>query len=338
MRKRRSRLFVTRKLAMLLAAALLLALLVVLSVAFGALSLPVTEVIAALFGGGEPQSRMLVHSLRLPRTLVALMIGGSLGVAGALMQGVFRNPLASPDVMGVGGGASAAAVAFITFGAGNVSIHWLPVAAIGGALVTSALIYILGWRGGSSPQRLILIGVGISTAMSALTTFLLISGSSFKASQLLNWLTGTVYGASRVEVYVLLPWVAVGLPLAWLTARRLDILALGDATASGLGEAINRSRLLVLLISVLLAGAAVSLAGAVGFIGLMAPHIARSLLGVRYAWIIPMSALVGASLMVGADMIGRLAFMPYDLPAGIFTAAIGAPFFFYLLYRNRQWH
>ncbi|WP_020615692.1 FecCD family ABC transporter permease [Paenibacillus daejeonensis] len=327
---------VAKNTLLLIAAIAVLWILTVLSIAYGALSLPIFEVVAAFFGGGDPQSHMLVHRLRLPRTLVAILVGGGLGVAGALMQGVFRNPLASPDIMGVGGGASAAAVAFLTLTGGAFSIHWLPVAAISGAFVTAALIYILGWRGGSSPHRLILIGVGISTAMSALTTFLLISGSSFKASQVLNWLTGTVYGASWVEVYVLLPWVAVCLPLAWLTARKLNVLALGDPVASGLGDPVNRSRLFVLLISVLLAGAAVGMAGAVGFIGLMAPHIARSLVGVRYQWIIPMSALIGASLMVGADMIGRLAFMPYDLPAGIFTAAIGAPFFFYLLYRSRN--
>ncbi|MFS0727463.1 FecCD family ABC transporter permease [Paenibacillus sp. 1P07SE] len=326
-----------RKSLLLLIAGSVLLLVVLLSIAYGALSIPIKDVIWAMFGAGDQQNRMLIQSLRLPRTVMAVLVGAALGVAGALMQGVFRNPLASPDIMGVGGGASAAAVAFLTLTDGRFSIHWLPVSAIAGALVTAALIYILGWRGGSSPNRLILIGVGMSTAMSALTTFLLISGSSFKATQVLNWLTGTVYGSSKVEVFVLLPWVALCLPLAWLIARRLNILAMGDSVATGLGNPVNRSRLLVLLLSVLLAGAAVGLAGAIGFIGLMAPHIARSLVGVRYGWIIPMSAVIGAVLLVGADMIGRLAFMPYDLPAGIFTAAIGAPFFFYLLYRSRSW-
>lgn len=326
-----------RPLAVLAGAAMLLAVLVMASIASGALAIPLGEAAAALVGRGDKQTAMLIHTLRLPRTLCAVLIGGMLGAAGAIMQGVFRNPLASPDIMGIGGGASVAAVAFLTLTGGAYSIHLLPVAAIAGAFLTAAAIYGLGYRQGSAPYRLILIGIGMSTAMSALTTFLLLSGPSFKASQILNWLTGTIYGLSKMHVAALLPWVAVFIPLAWLSSRQLNILALGDATATGLGSPVHRSRLILLLFSVALAGAAVGIAGPIGFIGLMSPHIARLLVGIRYEWIIPASALIGAMLLLGADMAGRLVFVPYDLPAGVFTAAIGAPFFFILLYRSNSW-
>ncbi|WP_411551485.1 FecCD family ABC transporter permease [Paenibacillus lautus] len=316
--------------------ALLLGLLVVLSVSLGASRLPFRDVIAALFGAGEDQTSLLIHKLRLPRVLVAALVGSALGAAGAVMQGVFRNPLASPDIMGVNGGASVAAVAFLTLTGSRYSIYWLPAVAIAGAFIAAALIYLLGWKRGASPIRLVLIGVGIATAMSALTTFLLISGPAFKATQVLNWLSGTIYGLSTPHLLALLPWVAVLLPIGWLMSRHLDVLALGDATAAGLGNPVQRTRLVQLLISVALAGGAVGIAGGIGFVGLMAPHMARMLVGIRYGTLIPVSALVGAIIVVGSDMAGRLMFMPYDLPAGIFTAAIGAPFFFYLLYTKRQ--
>ena len=192
--------------------ALLLGLLVVFSVSLGASRLPFRDVIAALFGAGEDQTSLLIHKLRLPRVLVAALVGSALGAAGAVMQGVFRNPLASPDIMGVNGGASVAAVAFLTLTGSRYSIYWLPAVAIAGAFIAAALIYLLGWKRGASPIRLVLIGVGIATAMSALTTFLLISGPAFKATQVLNWLSGTIYGLSTPHLLALLPWVAVLLP------------------------------------------------------------------------------------------------------------------------------
>lgn len=324
------------RLAVIAALVVVLGLLIILSVSFGASRLPFRDVIAALFGAGDAQTSMLIHKLRLPRVLVAVLVGLALGTAGAMMQGVFRNPLASPDIMGVNGGASVAAVAFLTLTGSRFSIYWLPVAAIAGAFIAALLIYLLGWKRGAAPFRLVLIGVGIATAMSALTTFLLISGPAFKATQVLNWLSGTIYGLSTPHLLALMPWVAVFLPIGWMMSRHLNVLALGDATAAGLGSSVQRNRLVLLLISVALAGGAVGIAGGIGFVGLMAPHMARMLVGIRHGMLIPVSALVGAILLVGSDMAGRLLFMPYDLPAGIFTAAIGAPFFFYLLYTNRQ--
>ncbi|MDN9008545.1 FecCD family ABC transporter permease [Brevibacillus laterosporus] len=305
-----------------------------LSIAFGTTRIPIPDILAT-FVGGDVTNRIVILELRMPRTLMAIMIGAALGVAGAITQGVFRNPLASPDLLGVTGGGSVAAVAFMTFSNGQTSIHWLPLLAIGGAFATAFINYTFAWRGGVSPYRLVLIGIGISTAMSALTTFLLLSGPAHLASQILGWLTGTIYGTSMKHVIAVLPWIIFFVPLAWLLARRLNVLTLGDEIATGLGNPVQTTRFLLILISVALAGAAVGLAGNISFIGLTAPHIARRLVSSLYGVLIPASALLGAIILVLADLAGRMLFSPADIPAGVFTAIIGAPFFLYLLYRGQ---
>ncbi|WP_433945371.1 FecCD family ABC transporter permease [Paenibacillus sp. SN-8-1] len=307
---------------------------IIWSVSTGALPIPFLKTVATLFGGGDEQTRMLIFKLRLPRVLVAAMVGAGLAVSGTILQAIFRNPLSAPDIVGINGGASVAAVAFLTLMKASVSIHWLPVAAFGGALTAAALIYILAYTRNSSPLRLILVGVGISSAASALTTFLLISGDSYRADQILNWLTGTVYGKSMEHAAALLPWIVIFIPLAWGMSRHLNVMLLGDTVAMGVGSAVERTRLVLLLIAVCLAASSVSVAGGIAFIGLMAPHIGRRLAGNQHAGLITVSALIGAILLVLADLAGRTLFAPKDLPAGIFTAALGAPFFFYLFFKN----
>lgn len=316
----------------LLSASLLLSL---VSLSLGSIRVPLPEVIQSLFGGGEQQFAMIIMQFRLPRVLAALLVGTALAVAGALLQGIIRNPLASPDVLGVTGGASVSVVAFMTLAAG-MSIHLIPFVAIAGAGITAALNYVLAWRRGVSPYRLVMIGIGISTATAALTTFLLISGPAYLAPQVLNWTTGSLYGTNWTYIGMLWPWIALFLPLALLFARELDVQALGEETALGLGSRLQRSRLLMLAISVALAGAAVGVAGSLSFIGLIAPHMARRLVGHSYRAVLPAAALCGAILLLAADLAGRLLFQPLDIPAGVFTAGIGAPFFMYLLMRRRR--
>lgn len=322
----------TITLLLLLAASLLLSL---VSLSLGSIRVPLPEVIQSLFGGGEQQFAMIIMQFRLPRVLAALLVGAALAVAGALLQGIIRNPLASPDVLGVTGGASVSVVAFMTLAAG-MSIHLIPFVAIAGAGITAALNYVLAWRRGVSPYRLVMIGIGISTATAALTTFLLISGPAYLAPQVLNWTTGSLYGTNWTYIGMLWPWIALFLPLALLFARELDVQALGEETALGLGSRLQRSRLLMLAISVALAGAAVGVAGSLSFIGLIAPHMARRLVGHSYRAVLPAAALCGAILLLAADLAGRLLFQPLDIPAGVFTAGIGAPFFMYLLMRRRR--
>jgi len=300
----------------------------------GGTSIPFKQTLLSLVGKNEEASNLIIMQFRLPRILAALLIGAALAVAGAVLQGVIRNPLASPDLLGVTGGASVAVVAFMTLFTGY-SIHWVPVIAVAGAFLTAFLNYALAWKNGVSPFRLVLIGIGISTAMGALTMFLLISGPAYLAPQVLNWMTGSIYGTNWTYIEVLWPWVAVFIPLSILYAKELNVQSLGEATAVGLGSRLQLSRMVLLFYSVALAGAAVGVAGTISFIGLLAPHIARRLVGHSYKLVIPLSAVLGAMILLLADLAGRMLFLPLDIPAGVFTAGIGAPFFMYLLFRRK---
>ncbi|MGM1050660.1 MAG: FecCD family ABC transporter permease [Bacillota bacterium] len=313
---------------------LLILLILLISISAGSTTIPLSEVVSSLFGLNEGGSSLIVLQFRLPRTLAALLVGAALALAGGLLQGVIRNPLAAPDMLGVTGGASVAVVAFMTLSAGAYSIHWVPLIAVVGAFGAGLLNYVLAWRKGVSPLRLVLIGVGLSTALGALTTFLLISGPSHLASQVLNWMTGSVYGTGWKHILALTPWLALFIPLSFLFSRSLNAQAMGDEIAIGLGIRVQRDRLLIMLCSIALAGAAVGIAGTLSFIGLIAPHMARRLVGSAHGVMLPVSAMVGAILLMLADLAGRMLFQPLDIPAGVFTAAIGAPFFLYLLYKK----
>ncbi|MDF2649690.1 MAG: yfhA 1 [Paenibacillus sp.] len=306
-----------------------------ISLSIGNVRIPISEVFLTLIGQNTGSSEVVIKEFRLPRIVAALLIGAALAISGALLQGVIRNPLASPDLLGVTGGASVAVVSFMTLSAGAFSIHWVPVIAIVGAFAAATLNYVLAWKRGVSPFRLVLIGIGISTAMGALTTFLLISGPAYMASQVLNWITGSIYGTSWSYVATLFPWVALLFPLSLYFSRELNVLSLGEATAVGLGLRLQFNRFILLAISVSLAGAAVGVAGTLSFIGLIAPHMGRKLVGTSYKLLLPVSAVLGAIILLLADLAGRMLFQPMDIPAGVFTAGIGAPFFMYLLYRGK---
>lgn len=314
---------------------LLLGVVIVLSIGLGSLRIPVWEVIKAFVGAGTEQNQLIVLDWRLPRIVVSIMVGASLAISGAILQSLVRNPLASPDLIGTTAGATAAAVAFITF-TKDVSVQWMPLVALIGGLITAAFTYAVAWKNGVSPFRLALVGVCISAGMGALSVFFLIITQTHKASNALGWMTGTVYGMSWVNVMTLLPWTLLFLVAAIFQIRYLNAQELGDDIAKGIGVAIDKKRLLLIAISVALAGAAVGVAGGISFIGLMAPHIARRLVGSAYGYLLPASAVLGGMFVVLADLVGRTVFLPHDLPAGIFTAAIGAPFFVYLLYKTRD--
>lgn len=308
---------------------------VVVSIGVGTMFIHPLDVIKALFGAGTDQHALVINMFRLPRILVALLVGIGLAVSGAILQSVIRNPLASPDVIGITGGASAAAVLFIVFFE-QVSIHWLPLAAMIGAAVITALIYVLAYKNGITPLRLVLVGVGIGAAMQGLTTMLVVIAPIHLTSKAVIWMTGSVYGSNWQNVLTLLPWIVVFVPLALLFARSINAQQLGEEVATGVGNPVQRHRLILLFICVALAGAAVAIGGAIGFVGLLAPHIARKLVGPVPEVLLPVSALVGGLTVVLADLIARTAFAPLEVPVGIFTAAIGAPFFIYLLYRSRN--
>lgn len=307
-----------------------------LSASLGDMRIHPLDVISAMFGNGTEEHRIVVQTLRLPRIIAAFLVGAALAVAGAILQGIIRNPLASPDIIGITGGASVTAVAFISYLSGTVSIVWLPVAAIIGAGITSIVIYLLAWKNGVTPIRLVLIGIGVNFLLASITKVMLVTNPIYTSSQAYVWLTGTVYGTDWSIVWMIVPWVAVFIPIAFIFARNVNILQLGDDIAAGAGSSVQRQRFTLLMISVALAGAAVSVGGAISFVGLIAPHITRRLIGPSFGSVLPVSALIGGLIVLLADTVARTAFLPYDIPVGVFTAGVGAPFFIYLLYRNRN--
>lgn len=283
----------------------------------------------------NPDHNFVINQLRLPRTVIALMVGMALGISGAILQGLTRNALASPDIMGVSAGASITIVgAIIAIPA--LSVSYYPLAAMGGAFVAAATIYLLAWRGGASPVRLILIGIAVNAVAGAITSILITFGEIKRVGDALLWLAGSVNGTTWDHITAALPWMIVLVPLVFLNARGLNVLNLGDSVAVGLGAPVERQRLLLLFCGVALAAMSVSVAGTIGFVGLMAPHIARQLVGPSHEGVLPASALIGALIVMAADTVGRNLFAPQQIPAGIFTAILGVPYFLFLLYRNRD--
>ncbi|BAL99864.1 MULTISPECIES: FecCD family ABC transporter permease [Caldilinea] len=272
----------------------------------------------------------VVNVLRLPRMLVAASVGLALGVAGAIMQGITRNPLAEPGIIGISAGASLAAVTFIVV-VRSASAGVVSLAAFIGAALAALLIYLLAWRKGDSPIRLVLVGIGIGSVASALITLMMTFGDIYDVQRAMIWLTGSVYGRSWAEFWALMPWVTIFVPVALLLARELNVFNLGEEVAGGLGSRVALKRGLLLLTVVALAGASVAAAGAIGFVGLIAPHLARRLVGPLHEGLLPVAGVLGAFIVVAADLAGRTLLAPIELPCGLMTAAIGAPFFLYLL-------
>lgn len=283
----------------------------------------------------QATSADIVGELRLSRVLLAILAGAGLGLSGALTQAVVRNPLASPDLIGVTAGAGLAATALMLIWPG-IAFSWLIPAAIIGALLAVLLILALAGRGALNPSRLVLVGVALSSWLAALTDWLLVSHPQ-KINAALVWLTGSLWGRGWDHVWVLLPWLLVLVPLALMLSLRLDLLALGDEAAEGLGANVQRSRLLALLLAVAMAAVSVAVCGAISFVGLVAPHLARMLVGGAHHRLLPVAAMVGALLVLVADIAARTLLAPIELPAGVLTALIGAPYFLFLLTRYRGW-
>ncbi|MCK0713895.1 MULTISPECIES: FecCD family ABC transporter permease [Chromohalobacter] len=306
-----------------------------LSLSLGSFPTSFNQVVHALTAPQDSDIAFIVWELRLPRILLAVLVGAALAVAGAILQGIVRNPLASPDVIGITSGAAMAAVTFLALFGTGLSIHWLPASALLGAVFSALLVFLLAWKGGISPSRMVLVGIGLSAAMGAVTTLLIVISDDAAAMVAYVWLTGSLYAAQWQDVLGMLPWLLVAVPLCLTYARHMDAMALGDHVALGLGVNVLRSRLVLMACSVALAGAAVAFAGGLSFVGLIAPHIAARLVGRGFGRLVPASALVGALIVLYADLLGRVAFLPKDLPAGIFVSGVGAPFFVYLLHRTR---
>ena len=311
---------------------LLLAAAILLSLSVGSLKLPLSEIISTLWNRPEGVNYQILFNIRLPRILLGAMVGGCFAVAGAILQGVMRNPLASPGIIGVsaGGGLAGIIVMLVLpqFGA------LLVPAAFCGSLATALLVYLLAWKRGVSPVRLILAGVAVSAMLGAFSSTILLFNAE-RAGGILDFSIGSLSARSwhqirQVGLYMLSAFLA-----AFSLGGKLNILALGDEVAIGLGLKTERVRFLLIATAALLAASAVSVAGLLGFVGLIAPHIMRMLIGSDNRFLLPASALFGALMVVSCDTIGRLVMDPSELPVGIIMALMGPPFFLWLLRRHR---
>lgn len=313
----------------------------ILSISYGEYSISPLDVARTLLNLNQNHPdyanfSLVVFTFRLPRIVLAFLVGAALGTSGTLMQGITRNPLADPFLLGVSSGASLAAVTVIVLWK-NIPISWLPLITFAGAAVTALAIYVLAWKGGnSSTFRLILVGIALEALTGAAITTIIVFGNILDVQQAYIWLSGSVYGRNWEHVRAIAGWLLIFIPLAILLARQLNILNLGDETAKGLGLRVEWQRGLLLFVSVALAASAVAVAGAIGFVGLIAPHITRRLVGPSHEGVVPISALFGGTLLVIADLIGRMVVSPSELPVGLVTAMIGAPYFLYLFYRQRN--
>lgn len=318
----------------LCAALLTLMVLCAMSVAIGTRNVGVADIAAALQGHADTIGQAAIAA-RVPRTALAVLAGASLGLAGAIMQGVTRNPLADPGILGVNMGASLAVVIGIAwFGMSTLDAYvW---AAIVGAGVTAVLVYAVGslGRGGATPLKLALAGAATSVALSSMVIAIVLPRNDI-AGGIRSWQIGGIGGATFAGIDQVLPFLVAGIALAIPTARRLNMLALGDDLARGLGENVVVSRAMAALSAVLLCGATTAICGPIGFVGLVVPHLCRLLSGIDHRWLLPLSAITGACLLLAADTLGRILVRPAELQVGIVTALIGGPFFIWIVRRQR---
>lgn len=322
----------------LLAAIVLLAALISLNL--GSFAISPSDLLATILGHGSPKQELALYSIRLPRLVMAMLVGMGLAMSGAILQGVSRNGLADPGILGINSGAGLSIVALLYLRQQSIltvpGVIW-PAVAFLGAMAGAIAIYFLARRSGQvEPGRLLLAGIAINAGFSAamLVISMRLDRRVYDAASV--WLAGSLSGAKWADVMSILPWFVLLVPLLIGLVRVLDILGVGDEAAIGVGVRVETARLALLSIAVAFAGTAVALAGAIGFVGLLGPHIARLMVGPRHHMLLPAAALVGAGLMVIADMIGRNLLAPIEIPVGVVVAVIGAPYFLYLLVRSNQ--
>lgn len=308
-------------------------------IGFGSTWIPVDAVANVLLGGGEKSEKLVVLQLRMPRVVLATAAGGAMALAGYLLQRITRNELASPGVLGVVDGAALGVVLFMAIFVGEsnamtVSVAWQPLAAVLGALAAIGLVFLLSGRQASSAIRLLLFGIAVAAVAKALTTIFMLIGPIYQASQAARWLAGAVNTANWTEIQYMLCILVPASLLAAVAARHLPPADLDDTSSRSVGLNLPVYRLYVFFLAAVLTAGAVAFAGGVSFIGLMAPHLARLLVGrARVAGMVTASML-GAIILVGADLLIRVAFAPLEVPAGTVTALIGAPYFLFLLMRK----
>lgn len=327
-----------RQRLILLALFILIVLTVVVSMGLGYASLSFDRLIPTLLGQGTFKEHFVLFTVRLPRIVITLLAGMALALSGSILQGITRNDLADPGIVGINSGAGVAVAIFFLFApikAGSF-IYLLPVVAFIGAVITACLIYVCSYnrKTGLQPVKMVLMGVGFSMALSGIMLVLVSSAEREKVDFISKWIAGSIWGVDWPFVLAILPWLIILIPFTMYKANRLNLLSLSEPVAIGVGVSLNKERIVLLLTAVALAASAVSVTGGIAFVGLMAPHIAKALVGPRNQMFIPVAILLGGWLLVLADTIGRQVPSTDGLAAGIVVALIGAPYFIYLLLKK----
>ncbi len=330
-----------RRKALLVAAILSAAIAVVFVVSMntGVIRLSPIDVLRTLAGGGTERQQLILFDFRLPRIVISLLIGAGLAVSGAVLQALSRNALADPGIIGINSGAGLIVLLFIAYypAPAATPAYLLPLLAWAGGGIAAALVFLLSYRRhkGLSSNRLILNGVAVNSGFAAVTIVVSLRINPEQYQFVATWMAGSIWGKDWGYVLALLPFIAVLLPYVLFKARTLNVLNLGTPMATGLGAFVNREQALLLAAAVGLAGSCVAVSGSIGFVGLIAPHLARRLVGQRYQALLPVTALSGALLVLAADTIAKVILQPAEIPTGIIVAAVGAPYFLYLLYRSK---
>ena len=301
-----------------------------LSIRLGTYTLSFEEIWAAF--QPDDKNYFTLMEYRLPRAVLAILLGGSLAISGVLVQSVVRNPLASPDILGINNAAGLIAVSVLMF-LPNLAFYWMPIFAFLGGVLSFVILWIVcGFN--FRPIKMAIIGVALSALWAAISHYLMLT-NPVEINTAMLWLTGSLWGRSWSYLNVVLPWLVVLLPLPFIFCRDLDTLGLGENKASTLGVTVNKVQISVLVLAVALSTTAVAICGPIAFLGLVAPHLARRLVGGRHRTLLPAALIIGALLLQLSDILARVIDPPTELPAGILTAIIGAPYFFYLLMRTK---
>lgn len=318
---------------------ILIPILMIVNVAIGFMDFSLKEWLDLITGQGSAKAELIIFSFRMPRMLIAIMVGMGFSVAGCILQGLTRNPLADPGILGINAGASLVVVIFIVF---IGQLQWqsfllLPLFSLLGASMSGLLIYKLSSHGykGVMPNSLILNGIAIQAGLNAILMIVVMTMDKNQHEFLTRWQAGSIWNAHFKLVITLLPWIVIGLILSWMWSKEMNILTLGDDNARSLGLDVKKSKRKLLILAMSISAASVAVSGSMSFVGLLGPHISRRLVGNKHEYLVPVSALVGAVLMLIADMIARKIAEPFELPTGIVVAVIGAPYFFYLLMKKK---
>ncbi|MDO0212563.1 iron ABC transporter permease [Clostridioides difficile] len=308
-----------------------------LSLNMGSFSIEPMDVIKTFLGQGQRNHEIAIFKLRLPRIVIALLVGSALSTAGVILQGVTKNDLADSGILGINSGAALFVVVYIYLmngnvyeGMSNLTVFTMPIVALIGALFGAFLIYSLAWKGGINSSRLLLIGIGVNIAFTSILTIFQLKFTTQEFNRVMAWTSGSIWGTSWKYVIAVLPFIVIFMGITIYKSKYIDVLNLGDEVSISLGVDVEKQRRRLIIYAVILSGVSTAVAGSISFLGLIAPHIGRKIIGAKHKRLIPVSALIGTLLLLIADTISRNLLAPIEIPVGIVVSIIGVPYFIYL--------